>query len=94
MSEEELEKVAEKMLEIQEKMKTREKRINNSLKDIIAKYHSKIYDKFGPTGSIENAIRTVAVYKSGQRYITRLPAEKMEECIEYAEKLYKDILGE
>lgn len=94
MSEEELEKVAEKMLEIQQRIKTREKRNNNSLKDITAKYHAKIYDKFGPTGAIESAIRTVAVYKSGQRYITRLPAEKMEECMEYAERLYKDILGE
>ena len=94
MSEEEIEKMAEKMLEIQEKIKTREKRNNNSLRDITNKYHAKIYDKFGSTQTIESAIRTVAVYKCGQRYITRAKEEKMEECMEYAEKLYKDILGE
>ena len=51
-----------------------------------------IRSTFRYTGTIENAIRIVAVYKCGQRYISRIPEEKWKECEDYAEQLYEDIL--
>ena len=51
-----------------------------------------MYDKFGTTGVIEAAIRTVATYKVGARALYQVPETKFEECRLYAEKLYKDLL--
>ena len=65
-----------------------------SEQDITDKYHKQMYEKFGTTGTIEVAIRTVAVYKTGVRYISQIPENKFEECRSYAEKIYKDILHE
>lgn len=65
-----------------------------SVGEIAKKYHKQVYEKFGLTGTIDSAIRTVAVYACGERYIKRVKTENWQKCLEYAEKLYKDILGE
>lgn len=94
MTDEEIDKIAKRVLEMQ--LQQGVKAINGkcSVSDISNKYHNKMFEKFGTTGQIETAIRTVAVYKTGVRYIAQIPENKFEECRNYAEKLYKDILGE
>lgn len=94
MTDEDIEKIAKRVLEMQ--IEQGVKAINGrcSLADISNKYHQKMFDKFGTTGQIESAIRTVAIYKTGVRYMARIPENKFEECRNYAEKIYKDILGE
>ena len=95
MSDEDIDKIAKKVVEIQEKEKIKKNpRIHPQIRDIREKYHQEIYKKFGSTGNIEDAIRVVATYKCGQRYVSRIPQEMWQEYVEYIEKLYKDILGE
>ena len=94
MSDEEINKIAKRVIELQLKQGVRAINGKCTLADITDKYHKEMYDKFGTTGQIESAIRTVAVYKTGVRYIAQIPEEKFEECRKYAEKIYKDILGE
>lgn len=92
MSDEDIEKIAKRVLEMQ--LEQGIKAINGkcSISDISNKYHKAMFNKFGTTGQIEAAIRTVAVYKTGVRYISQIPENKFEECRNYAEQLYKDIL--
>lgn len=92
MTDEEIDKIAKRVLEMQQKEGTRLVNGRCSIADITDKYHKQLYEKFGPTGAIESAIRTVAIYKVGVRYIAQVPESKFEECREYAERLYKDIL--
>lgn len=94
LSEQDITKIAEKVLELQEKEGIKAIRGKCSIADITDKYHKQMYEKFGTTGTIEAAIRTVAVYKTGTRYISQIPEKKFEECRSYAEKIYKDILYE
>ena len=58
------------------------------------KYVNKIVDKFGPTGAIDSAIRTVATYKMGKRKCSSIKAEQLEEWEETLDFLYKYVLGE
>ena len=61
MSDEDIDKIAKKVVEIQEKEKIKKNpRIHPQIRDIREKYHEEIYKKFGPTGNIEDAIRVVA----------------------------------
>lgn len=94
LTNEDIEKIAKKVIEVQEENKIKNVRSTFRLSNIRGKYHNQICKRFGTTGTIEDAIRTVAVYKCGQRYISRIPEEKWKECEDYAEQLYKDILGE
>lgn len=95
ISNEDIDKIAKKVVEIQEKEKiNKNPRIHPQIRDIREKYHGEIYKKFGSTGTIEDAIRIVATYKCGQRYVSRIHQERWQEYVEYIEKLYKDILGE
>ncbi len=92
MTDEDVEKIAKRVLEMQ--LEQGIKAINGkcSINDITNQYHKQMFDKFGTTGQIESAIRTVAVYKVGVRYIAQVPENKFEECRKYAEQIYKDIL--
>lgn len=92
MTDEEVDKIAKRVLEMQ--LEQGIKAINGkcSINDITNKYHKQMFDKFGTTGQIESAIRTVAVYKTGVRYIAQIPENKFEECRKYAEQIYRDIL--
>lgn len=94
MTDEEIEKLAEKLAQKQKEEYIKSRRQHNTIAEITRKYHERIWDKFGATGTIESAIRTVAIYKAGERYISRLNDEQLVECQEYAEKLFKDLLGE
>ena len=94
MTDEEIDKIAKRVLELQLEQGIRTLNGKCSIADISNKYHQKMFEKFGTTGQIETAIRTVAVYKTVVRYIAQIPENKFEECRNYAEKLYKDILGE
>ena len=58
------------------------------------KYVNKIVDKFGPTGAIDSAIRTVATYKMGKRKCSLIKSEQLEEWEETLDFLYKYVLGE
>lgn len=94
MTEEEIEKIAKKVIEMQRTEGIKAVNGRCSIGDISKKYHKKLYDRFGPTANIETAIRTVAIYKVGVRYMAQIPEDKFQECRDYAEKLYQDILGE
>ena len=50
--------------------------------------------KFGTTGGIDSAIRTVATYSQGQRYVARLGGKEFDNAVQVADKLYKLVLGE
>ena len=93
MSDEDIDKIAKRVLELQQKEGLKLTNGRCSIADIIHKYHKRMYDKFGTTGQIESSIRTVAVYKVGVRHIAQIPENKFEECRKYAERIYKDILG-
>ena len=92
MTDEEIEKIAQRVLELQKEQGIKAINGKCSIADITNKYHKQLFDKFGTTGQIESAIRTVAVYKVGVRYIAQIPENKFEECRNYVEQIYKDIL--
>ncbi len=92
LTDEEVDKIAKKVLEMQLQQGIKTTNGRCSIADITNKYHEKMYKRFGTTGQIESAIRTVAVYKVGVRYIAQIPENKFEECRNYAEQIYKDIL--
>ncbi len=58
------------------------------------KYVKKIVDKFGPTGAIDSAIRTVATYKMGSRKCSLLNVEQIGQWEEILDFLYRYVLGE
>ena len=91
LSEEEIDKIAKRVIELNPQKGTY--RVYPST-EIIQKYHKRIYEKFGSTGTIEDAIRTVTTYKCGFRRLSQIPLEQHEEYKEYMEKIYNDILGE
>ena len=93
LSEEEIDKIAKRVLELNVVEERYKYRVYPSTL-IKNKYHQEIYKRFGATGTIEDAIRTVATYKCGARVLRQIPVEKHVEFAEYMEKLYKDILGE
>lgn len=94
MTEEEIEKVARKVLELQkaEGVKTTQSLL--TFQEVQQRYHKEIYDKFGTTGGIDSAIRTVATYSQGQRYVARLGGKEFDNAVQVADKLYRLILGE
>lgn len=93
MNDEDIEKVARKVLELQKQEGVKAVKNPNTISDVINKYHREVYDKFGATGMIDSAIRTVVVYSQGQRYISRLNSVELDKAKEFAEFLYKKILG-
>ena len=94
MTEEEIDKIARKVLELQkiEGVKTTQSLL--TFQEIQQRYHKDIYIKFGTTGSIDSAIRTVSTYSQGQRYVARLGGEQFDNAVQVADKLYRLILGE
>lgn len=92
MTDEEINKIAMRVFELQKKYGIKSTNGRCSIADITSKYHKQLYDKFGATGQIETAVRIVAIYSIGYRYINQIPEDKFEYCRNYAEKLYKEIL--
>lgn len=62
MTDEEIEKIARKVLELQkaEGIKTTQSLL--TFQEVQQRYHKDVFTKFGTTGSIDSAIRTVATY--------------------------------
>ena len=94
MTDEEIEKIARKVLELQAKEGVKAVRNPNQIAEVTRKYHKQIYDKFGATGTIEQAVRVVATYSQGQRYISNLNGDELQKAKEFAEFLYQKLLGE
>ena len=93
MTDEDIEKVAKKVLELQkaEGVKTTQSLL--TFQEVQQRYHKDVYTKFGTTGSIDSAIRTVATYSQGQRYVARLGGEQFDNAVQVADRLYRLILG-
>ena len=93
MTDEEIEKIAKKVLELQkaEGVKTTQSLL--TFQEVQQKYHKEIYQKFGTTNGIDSAIRTVATYSQGQRYVARLGGKEFDDAVQVADKLYKLVLG-
>ena len=66
------------------------RQINSS--PIRKKYHQEICEKFGVSGTIEDAIRYVTIYSMGYRKMSSIPYSKQKEFNEKMEKIYKFIL--
>lgn len=94
MSDEDIDKIAKRVLELQKEQGT--KTIQGNLltfQEIQQKYHKEVFQKYGSTGTIDTAIRTVATYSQGQRYVARLTGEEFDNAVKVADKLYQLILG-
>ena len=89
MTDEEIEKIAKKVLELQkaEGVKTTQSLL--TFQEVQQRYHKEIYQKFGTTNGIDSAIRTVATYSQGQRYVARLGGKEFDNAVQVADKLYK-----
>lgn len=94
MTEEEIDKVARRVLELQKESGLKTTQSILTFQEVQQRYHKDIYTKFGTTGSIDSAIRTVATYSQSQRYVARLGGEKFDNAVQVADKLYRLILGE
>lgn len=93
MTDEEIEKIARKVLELQkaEGVKTTQSLL--TFQEVQQRYHKEVFQKFGTTGSIDSAIRIVATYSQGQRYVARLGGEQFDKAVQVADRLYRLILG-
>ena len=60
MTDEEIEKIAKKVLELQKTEGVKTTQSILTFQEVQQRYHHEIYQKFGTTGRIDDAIRTVA----------------------------------
>ena len=93
MTDEEIEKIAKKVLELQKADGVKTTQSLLTFQEVQQRYHKEIYQKFGTTGGIDSAIRTVATYSQGQRYVARLGGKEFDNAVQLADKLYKLVLG-
>ena len=93
MTDEEIEKIAKKVLELQKADGVKATQSILTFQEVQQRYHKEIYQKFGTTGVIDSAIRTVATYSQGQRYVARLGGKEFDNAVQVADKLYKLVLG-
>lgn len=94
MSDEDIDKIAKRVLELQKEQGVKATQQGLlTFQEVQQRYHKEVYQKFGTTGGIDNAIRTVATYSQGQRYVARLGGKEFDKAVQVADKLYKLILG-
>ena len=93
MTDEEIEKIAKKVLELQKAEGAKTTQSLLTFQEVQQRYHKEIYQKFGTTATIDSAIRTVATYSQGQRYVARLGGKEFDDAVQVADKLYKLVLG-
>lgn len=93
LSEDEVEQIARKVLELQKADGVKTTQSLLTFQEVQQRYHKEIYSKFGTTGSIDSAIRTVATYSQGQRYVARLGGEQFDKAVQVADQLYRLVLG-
>ena len=86
-------KIAKKVLELQKADGVKTTQSLLTFQEVQQRYHKEIYSKFGTTGSIDSAIRTVATYSQGQRYVARLGGEQFDKAVQVADQLYRLVLG-
>lgn len=94
MTDEDIDRIAKRVLELQKEQGTKTIQANLlTFQEVQQRYHKQVYQKFGTTGGIDNAIRTVATYSQGQRYVARLSGKDFDNAVQVADRLYKMILG-
>ena len=93
MTDEEIEKIARNVLELQKADSVKTTQSLLTFQEVQQRYHKELFQKFGTTGSIDSAIRTVATYSQGQRYVARLGGEQFDNAVQVADKLYRLVLG-
>lgn len=94
MTDEDIDKIARRVLELQREQGTKTIQANLlTFQEVQQRYHKQVYQKFGTTGGIDSAIRTVATYSQGQRYVARLSGKDFDNAVQVADKLYRLILG-
>ena len=93
MSEEDIERIAKKVIELQKSDGIKSTQSLWTFQEVQQRYHKQVFDKFGTTGSIDSAIRTVATYSQGQRYVASLSGQEFDNAIQVTDKLYRLVLG-
>ena len=94
MTDEDIDKIAKRVLELQKEQGTKTVQSNLlTFQTVQQRHHKDVYQKFGTTGAIDTAIRTVATYSQGQRYVARLSGKEFDDAVKVADELYKLILG-
>lgn len=93
MTEEDIDKIARRVLELQKEQGVKTTQSLLTFQEVQQRYHKEVFQKFGTTGGIDSAIRTVATYSQGQRYVARLGGKEFDNAVQVADKLYKLILG-
>lgn len=93
MNDEDIDKIARRVLELQEEKGVKTTQSLLTFQEVQQRYHKEIYQKFGTTGGIDSAIRTVATYSQGQRYVARLSGKEFDNAVQIADKLYRLVLG-
>lgn len=94
MTDEDIDKIARRVLELQKEQGTKTVQSNLlTFQEVQQRYHKDVYQKFGATGAIDTAIRTVSTYSQGQRYVARLSGKEFDDAVNVADKLYRLILG-
>lgn len=94
MTDEDIDKIAKRVLELQKEQGTKTVQSNLlTFQEVQQRYHKDVYQKFGTTGAIDSAIRTVSTYSQGQRYVARLSGKEFDDAVKVADKLYRLILG-
>lgn len=86
--------IKEEILNEQRKNETlyNKKRLTSS--KIRNRYVNQIMNKFGTTGVIDSAIRTVATYRMGKRKTSQISSEELENWEDILDFLYRYVLGE
>lgn len=93
MTDEEIDKIAKRVLELQKEQGVKTTQSLLTFQEVQQRYHKETFEKFGTTGGIDGAIRTVATYSQGQRYVARLSGKEFDNAVQVADKLYRLILG-
>lgn len=93
MSEEDIIRIAQKVIELQNANSTGKVVATNRTAEITKKYHKQLHEKFGSTSTIETAVRMVACYMAGKRTVAELSIEKYYECMGTMDELFARICG-
>lgn len=93
MTDEDIDRIAKRVLELQKEQGVKTTQSLLTFQEVQQRYHKEVFQKFGTTGGIDSAIRTVATYSQGQRYVARLGGKEFDNAVQVADKLYKLILG-
>lgn len=93
MTDEEIDRIAKRVLQLQKEQGVKTTQSLLTFQEVQQIYHKDIFQKFGTTGGIDSAIRTVATYSQGQRYVARLSGKEFDNAVQVADKLYRLILG-